>query len=56
MILVVEGVDQGIGNIGEDNLVTGPVQDQADKAAPDVAGTEMDCGAAHSSLTALSSS
>lgn len=41
----LQGIDEGLGDVGEDHLVPGPVQDQADEPAPDVARAEMDgCG------------
>jgi len=35
-------VDEIVHDIGEDDLVAGPVQQQPDESAPDVAGAEMD--------------
>ena len=49
----VEGVDEVVDDVGEDELVAGAVQEEPDEAAADVAGAEVDGDAAHSWLTAF---
>jgi hypothetical protein len=50
---VVEAVDEGVDDVDEHHLVAGPVQDQPDEAAADVARAEVDGDAAHAWLTAF---
>jgi hypothetical protein len=49
----VEGVDEFVHDVGEHHLVAGPVQQQPDEPATDVARAEVDGDAAHSWLTAF---
>jgi hypothetical protein len=49
----VEGVDELVHDVGEDDLVAGAVQEQPDEPATDVPRAEVDGDATHSSLTAL---